>query len=152
MTCKWFMCAIKSFPFFRQPEIFIPSCNSKTSFQAESPPMKTKFLFPILTILLIATTQAAPLTEAQVHQYRTIMQQAGQDLQQNRAQAAFNKVKPLAEQGFADAQYILATLYEDGEGTEVNFQAARQWYEAASQNDNPQVAELAKQALGEMTQ
>ncbi|XXQ67805.1 hypothetical protein ACKLNO_09285 [Neisseriaceae bacterium B1] len=112
--------------------------------------MNTKILLTSLTALLIATAQAAPLTEAQVHEYRTTMQEAGQDLQHNRSQDAFNKIKPLAEKGFADAQYILATLYEDGVGTAANLKAAKQWYEAASQNNNPQVAELAKQALSEM--
>lgn len=112
-----------------------------------------KILYPLLTslVLLSANVQAQSRTEAQIHAYREAMQQAGEDLHNQRNSEGFNKIKSFAEQNYPEAQYILATLYEDGTGTEVNLNEARRWYQAAAmQSDNPQVAELAKQALNEM--
>ena len=50
---------------------------------------------------------AAPANNAQ---YGQTMSQISADLQEGRAEAAFAKVQPLAEQGYPEAQYILGTM------------------------------------------
>ena len=45
---------------------------------------------------------------------------------------AFELLLPLAEQGNAEAQTMLGTLYRLGNGTPADSVAAKQWYEAAS--------------------
>lgn len=104
-------------------------------------------------LLVSVLAHAAPKTEAQVHEFRQIMQSANQDLKQGKLTAAFNKIKAMAEKGFVDAQYILATLYHDGEGTKQDLNQARLWYQkAAVQQENAAVASLAKEALEELEQ
>lgn len=108
-------------------------------------------LFAIM-LLASAFAKAAPqFTEEQVHHYRVSMQAANQDLQKGNGRAAFAKIKPLAEQGFPEAQYILGTLYHDGEGVAKDVAQARVWYQkAATQTSNHEIATLAKEALAEL--
>lgn len=85
-------------------------------------------------------------------QYSQIMSQASTDLQEGRAEAALAKVKPLAEQGYPEAQYILGTMYHDGEGVIPSSIKAAEWYrKAAAQTSNQAVAHLAQEALEELT-
>ena len=41
---------------------------------------------------------------------------------------AFECYLKSAEQGYSQAQYNLASMYEKGEGTEVNYEEALKWY------------------------
>jgi len=51
-------------------------------------------------------------------------------------QTALKEWQPLAEQGDAQAQYFLATLYDNGEGVAQDYKAAAKWYrKAAEQGD-----------------
>ena len=51
-------------------------------------------------------------------------------------QTAFQEMKPLAEQGDADAQYKLGVLYDKGQGIAQNYTQALYWYnKAAEQGD-----------------
>ena len=92
---------------------------------------------------------AAPAGNAQ---YAQTMSQASADLQEGRAEAALAKVKPLAEQGYPEAQYILGTMYHDGEGVAPSAIKAAQWYrKAAAQTGNEAVSRLAQEALDDLT-
>lgn len=51
---------------------------------------------------------------------------------------AFRACRPLAEQGLADAQLILADLYQRGLGTPQDFGAAARWHRAAAEQGLPQ--------------
>lgn len=109
----------------------------------------------ILAFLLISGSlhAAPPSSEAEAHAYRQAMQSANRDLQAGKAQAAFETIKAQAEKGYAEAQYILATLYHDGEGTEQDMMLAALWYQkAAEQNYNSEIALLAREALAELGQ
>ncbi|MCG7657093.1 SEL1-like repeat protein [Wielerella bovis] len=112
--------------------------------------MKKTFL--AIVLLSSAFAIAAPKhTEAQVYSYRLTMKAANQDLQNGNSQRAFLRIKFMAEQDFPEAQYLLGTLYEDGEGTKKDLTKAREWYtKAATQTANAETATLAKQALAEM--
>ena len=60
--------------------------------------------------------------------------------------------KPLAEQGYPEAQYILGTMYHDGEGVAPSSIKAAEWYrKAAAQTSNEAVSRLAQEALDDLT-
>lgn len=60
--------------------------------------------------------------------------------------AKFQEMKPLAEKGDAKAQYIVASLYQEGKGVMKNLEMAANWYaKAASQG-----LALAQYRLGAM--
>jgi TPR repeat protein len=50
---------------------------------------------------------------------------------------AFEQLKPLAEQGNADAQYALGYMYYYGKGTPINLPLARKWIKAAAAQGQP---------------
>jgi uncharacterized protein len=53
-------------------------------------------------------------------------------------QTAFETWRPIAEQGNADAQFNLGTMFEDGKGVAQDFSKAVHWYRrAAQQGDAP---------------
>ncbi len=116
--------------------------------------MKNKILPAICAaaLLFAPTAHAAPPTsEEAVHHYRVTMKEAGEALKNNQAQTSFQKILPMAEQGFAEAQYIIATMYHDGEGTPQDLQAAKKWYTAAvQQTTNQEIVKLAKEGLDEL--
>lgn len=113
--------------------------------------MKLKSLFGAI-LFASAIAQAQPtMDEERVYQYRQAMSEAGKLLQQNQAQYAFAKILPFAQQGFVEAQYVLATLYHDGEGVAQDLVQAQHWYTlAARQNDNQAVANLAREGLADL--
>ena len=49
---------------------------------------------------------------------------------------AFTPYKKEAEQGNAEAQFFLAYMYDDGEGTEQDKQKAFYWYTKAAEQGN----------------
>lgn len=119
----------------------------------------TMHLIPTLilsALFLTKIVQAAPHSEAEIYAYRHTMTEVGEALKSDRTDIAFQKVKPLAEQGFAEAQYVLATLYAEGVPSDTNPESnpelaeAKRWYQAAAQNNNAEVAKLAQEALSEM--
>lgn len=112
--------------------------------------MKLKTFF-LAVLLASGMVQAQSFSEKQIYEYRTSMAQAGKLLQQNQAQNAFAKILPFAQQGFAEAQYIIATMYHDGEGVAQDLAQAKHWYTlAAQQNDNQAVANLAREGLADL--
>jgi len=48
----------------------------------------------------------------------------------------FNLMTTLVKDGYIDAEYILATLYEKGEGVEADEALAMFWYEKSAQHGN----------------
>lgn len=113
--------------------------------------MKKIAIFLASVCLASSLHAQTPRTEAEVYAYRQAMQSANRDLQSGNVQAAFATIKAQAELGFVEAQYILATLYHDGEGTAQDIAQAKLWYErAAAQADNAEIAALAQQALDEL--
>lgn len=102
-------------------------------------------------VLVSGYVQAASFTEKQVYEYRQTMYQAGQDLKNNQATSAFAKILPMAQQGFPEAQYIIGTMYHDGEGVAQDLAQAKHWYtQAAQQTINKEVAQLAQQELSDL--
>ena len=45
---------------------------------------------------------------------------------------ALSELRPLAEQGYAGAQYNLGLMYDKGYGVPQDYEQARQWYEKAA--------------------
>lgn len=101
--------------------------------------------------LVAGSVQAAEaIGEKQMYEYRQTMYQAGQDLKNNQSVAAFAKILPMAQQGFPEAQYIIGTMYHDGEGVAQDLVQAKHWYTvAAQQTRNREVANLAQQELSD---
>lgn len=136
---------------FRQPNVsgclkIVSSTKKFFSMLKQS----TQIIILVL-VFISGATQAAPFTEKQVYEYRQTMYQAGQDLNNNQSVAAFNKILPLAQQGFPEAQYIIGTMYQDGEGVAQNLTQAKYWYtQAAQQTTNRAVADLAQQELSDL--
>lgn len=58
----------------------------------------------------------------------------------------FTTCSAQAEQGEATAQYVLATLYNNGQGVEKNSQKAVEWYRKSAEQNN----DLAQYSLGVM--
>lgn len=58
----------------------------------------------------------------------------------------FNSCKVQAEQGDPTAQYVLATIYNNGQGVEKNSQKAVEWYTKSAEQNN----DLAQYSLGVM--
>ena len=50
--------------------------------------------------------------------------------------ADFNQTQRLANQGDADAQYMLGLMYAKGEGVPQDYAKARQWFEKAANQGN----------------
>lgn len=112
-----------------------------------------KWLFAVVLLNYAWVVQAAPPlhSEEQMYHFRQEIQEVGKAMQQGDDVATFTKVQPLAQQGFAEAEYILGTLYHDGVGTAQDWDKARHWYQkAAKQTENEHIAALAKEALMEL--
>jgi len=95
-----------------------------------------------------ADDNTAPANNAQ---YGQTMSQISADLQEGRAEAAFAKVQPLAEQGYPEAQYILGTMYHDGEGVAPSAIKAAQWYRKAAAQTGLDFADLCVEVLSHAT-
>ena len=50
--------------------------------------------------------------------------------------SALRAVRPLAEQGDADAQYYLGAMYENGRGVRQNYAEAAKWYRRAAEQSH----------------
>ena len=86
--------------------------------------MKGLFILPVLLILLFGTPAFADF-------------QKGLDAYNSGDYAtALKEWKPLAEQGYAEAQNNLGNMYEEGQGVTQNSKTAVKWYKlAAEQGD-----------------
>ncbi len=85
--------------------------------------MPITFRFPIALVLSIVCLAVPAWADYQ----------AGADayLRGNYA-TALSELRPLAEQGNADAQYNLGLMYDKGYGVPQNYVQTRQWYEKAA--------------------
>jgi len=59
-------------------------------------------------------------------------EQAIQQYQKGDYEAAASKLKVLSDQGHADAQFYLATMYQEGKGVEQDYKQAAYWLRASS--------------------
>jgi len=73
--------------------------------------MKGFFAYPVLLILLFGTSACADL------------QKANDAIESGDYTTALKELKPLAEQGQADAQYNLGVMYYNGWGVIQNYKA-----------------------------
>lgn len=78
-----------------------------------------RLLAPILLLVLQVTQASTP-------------EQALQAYQKGDYALAYSRLAILAEQGHADAQYHLGTLYQEGKGVQQDYKQAAHWYQAAS--------------------
>ena len=49
---------------------------------------------------------------------------------------ALRAVRPMAEQGDADAQYFVGAMYENGRGVRQNYAEASKWYRRAARQSH----------------
>jgi hypothetical protein len=61
-------------------------------------------------------------------------------------ETALKEWRPLADQGYADAQWALASMYQYGDGVRQNYGTAFRWYKLAAEQGNA----IAQNSLGEM--
>ena len=85
------------------------------------------FLFGLLVLLLTSAITAQADFNAAKHAY-----------DQAEYATALKDLTPLAEQGNADAQALLGTMYFKGQGVPKDFRLALKWYQAAADQGNPQ--------------
>ncbi len=96
--------------------------------------MKRFLIFPITIILLSATPVYADFAMG-VAAYKN-----------GDFENALKEWRPLADQGFADAQWALASMYQYGDGVTQDFKTAFRWYKLAAEQGNA----IAQNSLGEM--
>jgi septal ring-binding cell division protein DamX len=105
------------------------------------------FLKIIPIILSIITIAGCTTTTTKLTQTEPLINQPAQYA---KARDAFNRkdylqaamlLKPLAEQGNADAQYALGYMYHNGLGVPRNYKLALQWMSAASAKGNKKATE-----------
>lgn len=51
--------------------------------------------------------------------------------------AAWRELKPLADQGVAEAQYQIGVMYDHGQSVKRSYRTAAQWYERAAEQGHP---------------
>ena len=67
----------------------------------------------------------------------TVLEKGSIAYQKKDYATALREFKPFAEQGNADAQYFLGTMYANGRGVPKNYKTAMKWYKlAAKQGDS----------------
>ena len=96
--------------------------------------MKRLYILPIIFILLFGTPAFADFA-AGVNAYKS-----------GDFESALKEWRPLADQGYADAQWALASMYHHGDGVQQNYQSAFKWYKLAAEQGNA----IAQNSLGEM--
>ena len=94
---------------------------------------RIKILLAASLLVASLTTAAAPTAEQ-----RQQLDQAFSAYQQQDYRRAHELFLPLAQQGYATAQYNLGVMYEKGQGVPQDYARARYWFEkAAAQGDGP---------------
>ena len=96
--------------------------------------MKRLFILPITFILLLANPASADYATG-VAAYKN-----------GHFDIALKEWRPLADQGFANAQWALASMYQYGDGVRQNYATAFKWYKLAAEQGNA----IAQNSLGEM--
>jgi uncharacterized protein len=85
---------------------------------------RTHLLFCALTLLLISVSPA-----------RADLEAGKRAFEQRDYTAAIKELKPLAEQGNAEAQALLGEMYGLGRGVPLDVNLAQKWYKAADQGN-----------------
>jgi hypothetical protein len=96
--------------------------------------MKRLFILPITFILLIGIPAFADYATG-VAAYKN-----------GHFDIALDEWRPLADQGYANAQWALASMYQYGDGVTQNYATAFKWYKLAAEQGNA----IAQNSLGEM--
>jgi len=96
--------------------------------------MKRLFILPITFILLLANPAFADYATG-VAAYKN-----------GHFDIALEEWRPLAVQGYANAQWALASMYQYGDGVTQNYETAFKWYRLAAEQGNA----IAQHSLGEM--
>jgi len=87
--------------------------------------LRNHYLIVGMLILLISTSCATPFEEA------------GKAHKRGDYATTFRLMKPLAEQGDAQAQYNLGLLYANGQGVPQDYAEAAKWYRKAAESKQP---------------
>lgn len=115
--------------------------------------MRVFFVMYFVTLLLassvfvVETLKLIPQDSVQIARGTIGAYQTGKDAYyQGDYATALRKFQPLAEQGDAEAQYYLGSLYYYGKGVEKNYVEAKKWYRKAAAQGHAG----AQEKLGEM--
>jgi TPR repeat protein len=79
-----------------------------------------------LLILFLLLSLTAPAAAGQ-------FEDAAAAYQRGDYESAFRLLQPLAEQGDADAQFVLGVMYDNGEGVPQDYVEAAKWYRRAAE-------------------
>ena len=90
-----------------------------------------------LTALSIACLYSAGLTAEESPELKAQISEAEKAIRTQDFDRALHLFRTAAEQGSAEAQYQLGTLYSVGTVTKVNAQLAQQWFEQAAAQGHP---------------
>ena len=96
--------------------------------------MKRLYILPIIFILLFGTPAFAEFATG-VTAYKN-----------GDFETALKEWRHLADQGYAEAQWALASMYQYGDGVRQNYAIAFKWYKLAAEQGNA----IAQNSLGEM--
>ena len=96
--------------------------------------MKRHFILPIAIVLLFGTSAFADFATG-VTAYKS-----------GDFETALKEWRPLANQGYADAQWALASMYQYGDGVRQNYATAFKWYKLSAEQGNA----IAQNSLGEL--
>ena len=112
--------------------------------------MKSLYVFALITSLISlsvapSVAQAAPSTEQQAQDAKANYELAVKYREGKKdLKKAFDLCKKAAEKGLAEAQSLLALMYEKGEGTTEDLGQALHWCEEAVKNGYEQAKEKAE--------
>lgn len=96
--------------------------------------MKRHFILPVILVLLFGRSAFADYATG-VAAYKS-----------GHYDVALKEWRPLADQGHANAQWALASMYQYGDGVPQNYETAFTWYKLAAEQGNA----IAQNSLGEM--
>jgi TPR repeat protein len=95
-----------------------------------------KKLLAVLAVVILTAICSPAVAGEQGEQSRKIMVDKylqGAQLYESNSPKAYDVLKPVAEAGNPNAQYLLGTLYDFGRGVETDHEEANRWYLKAAE-------------------
>lgn len=89
----------------------------------------------LLALLFFASMAITACERISGDAVQQVVEDASAAYEQGDYAAAYRLIKPLAEQGYAKAQFNLGVMYHNGEGVPQDYTEAMKWYQKAAVQD-----------------